>query len=130
MKPPGNGAGMLLHTPDGKLTGLSEDTSLGEFAQRCTHPVARTERFPGGVPHYAHEVCATCGCHVRWFPKPATIERRRLNSFKLAKLGMCAGLSPWEREFVASVLKRKKLSPRQSVVVDRLVAKYLEAPSP
>ena len=126
MKPPGNGPGVLLHTPDEKLTGLSEDTSPREFAQPCSHPVTRTERFPGGQPHYAHEVCATCGRHVRWFPKPATIERRKLNAFRLARLGMCSTLSPWERHFVRSVSQRKKLSRRQQAVLDRLVTQYLE----
>jgi hypothetical protein len=94
--------------------------------QACGHPVTRTERFPGGQPHYAHEVCATCGRHVRWFPKPATIERQRLNAFRLARLGMCSTLSPWERHFVRSVSHRKKLSRRQQAVLDRLVTQYLE----
>jgi hypothetical protein len=109
-----------------ELTELREGNIGSAIAQACTHPVTRTERFPGGVPHYSHEVCAMCGRHVRWFPKPATSERRRLNAFRLAGLGMCSTLSPWERHFVRSVSQRKKLSSQQQAVLDRLVTQYLE----
>jgi hypothetical protein len=89
----------------------------------CRHVATRTERFPGGKPHYAHEVCKTCGRHVRWFPKPATIERRKLNAFKLARLLMAEGLSDWERQFVKSLQRQaqKKFSPKQQAMLDRLV---------
>ena len=115
----------------GILTGEAEDKSGYSFAQvrhqPCTHPVTRTERFPGGVPHYSHEVCAMCGRHVRWFPKPQTIERRRLNAFRLAKLAMCSYLSAWARGFVRSVSQQEKVSPKQQTIIDRLSATHLEA---
>jgi hypothetical protein len=118
--------GALLHAPISEKLGRAQYKGAKVFAQTCAHPVTRTERFPGGQPHYAHEVCATCRRHVRWVPKPATSERRRLNAFRLAGLGMCSTLSPWERHFVRSVSQRKKLSSQQQAVLDRLVTQYLE----
>ena len=126
--PPGNGEGPRGSGPTPEeLTRRGEDKSVFCVAQPCTHPVTCTERFPGGVPHYSHEVCAMCGRHVRWFPKPQTIERRRLNAFRLAKLAMCSSLSAWERGFVRSVSQQKKVSPKQQAIIDRLSATHLEA---
>ena len=132
--PPGNANAPLAKGRRENLTGQAEDKSGCSFAQvrhqPCTHPVTRTERFPGGVPHYSHEVCAMCGRHVRWFPKSATIERRRLNALRLARLGMCSTLSPWERQFVRDVSQQRKLSPKQSALVERLAVQHLEAKAP
>ena len=129
MKPPGNGPGVLLHTPDGKLTGLSQDTSLREFTQPCTHPVTRSERFPGGMPHYSHEVCVACGGHLRWHPKPQNVERRKLIAAYLARLAMCSTISSWERTFIRSVSEQRKLSPKQLAIIDRIASQHLEAVS-
>jgi hypothetical protein len=52
------------------------------------------------------------------------------NAFRLAKLAMCDRLSTWERGFVASVAKQKKLSPKQLAVLERLVRQYLEGGAP
>jgi len=126
--PPGNGEGPRGSGPTPEeLTRRGEDKSGFCVAQPCTHPVTRTERFPGGVPHYSHEVCAMCSRHVRWFPKPQIIERRRLNAFRLAKLAMCSSLSAWERGFVRSVSQQEKVSPKQQTIIDRLSATHLEA---
>jgi hypothetical protein len=76
-----------------KLTGLAEDNCGQHFAQACTHPATRTERLPDGSWHYARLTCAICGRFLRWLPRPETIERQKLNAFKLAKLAMCEGLS-------------------------------------
>jgi hypothetical protein len=123
--PPEKGKG-ALQAPIPKLNQLTT-TVVRLPLQPCAHPVTRTERFPGGQPHSTHEVCATCGRHVRWFPKPATIERRKLNAYKLARLSLAEGLSDWERSFLKSIGARKKLSPKQQAVFDKLCAKYLEA---
>jgi len=109
-----------------KLTGLPEDKAGSGFAQGCTHPATRTERLPDGSWHYARLTCVACGRFLRWLPKPQTIERRTLNSFRLARLAMCPDLSDWERRFVGDVLKLAKLSPRQQVLVERLCTQYLE----
>ena len=82
--------------------------------------------MPDGHTHHAREVCVACGAFTRWLPRPETVERRRLNGFRLAKLGMCPRLTKWEQHFVESVSWRQKLSPRQQEIVDRLVETYLE----
>jgi hypothetical protein len=44
--------------------------------------------------------------------------------FKLAKLAMCSELSAWEQNFVRSVSRQRKLSPKQEALVERLYAQY------
>jgi hypothetical protein len=110
-----------------KLTELAEDTCGQHFTQACTHSVTRTERLPGCHRHYARLTCALCGRFLRWLPKPETVERQKLNAFRLARLGMCEGLSVWERGFVRSVSEKKHLSPKQLEIIAELVAKHLEA---
>jgi hypothetical protein len=58
-------------------------------------------------------------------PKPQTIERRRLNGCRLARLAVC-DLTSWERNFVTDVSQQKKVSRRQQAIIDELVATYLE----
>jgi hypothetical protein len=94
-------------------------------AQACEHRATVTKQEPPGATHFSREICLECGAFVRWLPKPSTIERRTLNSFCLARLGMCEGLSDWERRFVRDVSKRRKLSPRQQALVERLCEGYL-----
>jgi hypothetical protein len=79
-----------------------------------------------GYVHHARVVCAQCGTVLKWLAKPATIERRQLNAFRLAQLSMCDGLSDWERHFVESLVQQRKFSPRQQQILDRLVVEYLE----
>jgi hypothetical protein len=81
--------------------------------------------MPPGFQHHAKVICALCGRFIRWIEKPETIERRTRNAYTLARLGMCDGLSDWERAFVASISKCRTLSPKQQAVVDRLAAQYL-----
>ena len=128
--PPGNANAALAKRRREKLTGLPEDKAGSGFAQGCTHPATRTERLPDGSRHYARLTCAVCGRFLRWLPRPETIERERIDSFRLAKLSMHPGLSDWERRFVGDVLKLAKLSPRQQVLVERLCREYLEAKTP
>jgi hypothetical protein len=101
--------------------------SKNAFPQPCTHPVVRVEYLPSSHVHYAAERCDSCGAWVRWTASPKTLERRTLNAFKIAKLLMCEGLSPWQRRFVHDVSQQKKLSPKQQALVARLCATYLEA---
>jgi hypothetical protein len=103
-----------------KLAGRSESNSRSAIAQPCAHPVTRTERFPGGQPHYAHEVCVACGRHLRWHPKPRNDERRKLLAAYVARLAMCERLTNWEKGFVASVSKQRNLSPKQEAIIGRL----------
>jgi hypothetical protein len=92
----------------------------------CKHAATRVELMPQGHTHYAMETCAVCGHFIRWSAKPANVERQNLNGFKLARLGMCNQLNPWERNFVHHVSQQWKLSPRQQVLVARLCTQYLE----
>jgi hypothetical protein len=95
-------------------------------AQDCEHANTRIEQLANG-PHFGKEICTDCGRVLRWIPKPQTIERHRFNSLRLVKLAMHSGLSPFERAFVDNISKRRKLSPKQQALLDRLVRQYLEA---
>ena len=53
------------------------------------------------------------------------VERRRGNAFRVARLGMCEGLSKRERNFVRHMSQRRKFSPQEQTKFDELVAKYL-----
>ena len=59
---------------------------------------------------------------------PASLQAacERVNAFRLAKLAMHPGLSKWQRGFVHDALARRKLSPRQLRIVERMVRQYLE----
>ena len=118
MKPPGNANAALAKGRREKLTDW-------RAYHACSHSATITGRTPQGHAHYAAEYCAACGAFIRWLPKPQSVERRRLNGLKLAKLGMCSGLNAWERGFVRDVAQRRKVSPRQQSLVERLVRQYL-----
>jgi hypothetical protein len=92
----------------------------------CSHSATVTERMPEGHNHYAAERCADCGAFLRWLPKPETVERRRLNAFRLENLAMCDRLTSWERHFVRDVSQRKRVSPKQQEIIDRLCAIYVK----
>jgi hypothetical protein len=82
--------------------------------------------MPEGQVHYAAERCADCGAFICWLPRPSTIERRRLNAIKLAKLALCKGLNAWQRKFVRHVSRHSKLSPRQQATLDEIAATHLK----
>jgi hypothetical protein len=93
----------------------------------CAHSSTVTERLPEGGPHYANLRCAACAAFLKFLPKPANLERRKLNAFKLAKLQMCDGLSTWARGFIESLAKLGgKYSPKRQEVFDRLCVTYLK----
>lgn len=100
------------------------------FPQRvCKHEVTRTERLPEGHLHYAELSCVICGVHLRWLPHHRTVERQELNAFKIAKLAMRSDLNDYERGFIKSVSRQRKLSPKQQALLVRLCMQYLqEAP--
>jgi len=123
--------GACSNAPTPKLTGLPQSNSGVAIAQHvCRHGTTRVELMPQGHTHHARVICAVCGRFIHWSSKPATIERRALNAFKLARLAMRPDLSDWERRFVGDVSKLAKLSPRQQVLVERLCREYLEAKTP
>jgi hypothetical protein len=126
---------LLLTSPQDKsaraITQACDPVPLICSAQQngCAHKLTVTRYAPCGI-HFAKEVCLQCGAFIRWLPRPQTLERQRLNAFRLAKLAMCDRLSTWERGFVASVAKQKKLSPKQLAVLERLVRRYLGGGAP
>ena len=114
----------VLHAPD------SPKLRLPHSYQRCSPSAKKIERLPAGHVHFATDRCVDCGCLLRWVPKPSTIERRILNAYRPARLGMCEGLSKWERGFVRDISQRQKLSPRQQRILAELCAKYLKEKTP
>jgi hypothetical protein len=92
----------------------------------CTHNSTKRVDTPPGSRHYKKLECANCGAFLRFLPKPETIERVRLNGYKLAQLTMCGQLDSFERQFVDSLAKagNPKLTPRQQAVFDRIHAAY------
>jgi hypothetical protein len=91
----------------------------------CEHSDTRIAIEPPGSVHFAREVCCNCDRVLRFVPKPQTVECWRFNAFRLVKLVMCDQLSPWERMFVRDVSQRRKLSPKQLAIIDRLCTQYL-----
>lgn len=132
MKSPPKREGACSNAPTPKLTGLPQSNSGVAIAQHvCRHGTTRVALMPQGHMHdHARVICAVCGRFIRWSSKPATIERQRLNAFRLARLAMRPDLTDWERRFVSDVLKLAKLSPRQQALVERLCREYLEAKTP
>jgi hypothetical protein len=118
-----------MNSPPKKRAAVLEPPKAAEPAGEyfaCTHSATRVEVMPDGHTHHAREVCVHCGAFTRWLPRPETAERRRLNGYRLARLGMCPSLNRWEANFVQSVSQCKKLSYRQQQNIDRLCAKYLD----
>ena len=127
--PPKKGGACTAHAPIPKLTtGLPQSNSGGAITQHvCRGGTTRVELMPQGHKHYAMETCAICRRFVGWLPKPETVQRQRLNAFRLARLAMRPDLTGWERQFIRSVGEKKHLSPKQQALVERLCATYLEA---
>jgi hypothetical protein len=91
----------------------------------CEHSDTRIEILAPPSVHFGKEICRNCDRVLRWIPKPTTIARQRFNAFRLIRLAMCEGLSPWERSFVRDVSQRRKFSPKQLAIINRLCAQYL-----
>jgi hypothetical protein len=124
--PPEKGTGALLEAPIPTKLNRLETTAPPAPPQACEHRATVTERLPDCHQHHTRLTCALCGRFLRWLPRPETIERERVNAFRLVRLGMCEGLSKWERSFVNHVSQQRKLSPKQAALLARLYATYLE----
>src|SRR5262245_41248363 len=115
-----------LATTSPNYSALDDDTPIfggGQFW--CNHNSTRIVIEWPGSTHFAREVCLNCDRVLRWLPKPSTVQHRRLNAYRIAKLAMCDRLSAWERSFIKSISQRQKLSPKQEAVIERLAATYL-----
>jgi len=104
--------------------GLTDDSAIVCSAQFCEHEETRIAIEPPGSVHFAREVCRNCDRVLRWLPKPQNLEHRRFNALRIARLLMSGGLSEWERKFMKSIAPLKKLSPRQTAVLDKLLEKF------
>jgi hypothetical protein len=104
---------------------------LVQSYQFCPHTATRTERMPQAHPHYAREVCTRCGAFIRWLPSPESIERRKMNMFRIAKLLASNYLDAWQRQVVESVSRlRGELSPRQEECLGRIYRRYFSEVAP
>lgn len=90
----------------------------------CEHSETRVEILAPGSVHFGKEICRNCDRVLRWVPKAASIERRSMYAFRITKLLMSFGLTSWERNFLQSVAGRRRLSPRQTAVIDKLCEKF------
>jgi hypothetical protein len=107
----------------------ADDTAFVCCAQyECEHAETRVEILPPGSLHFGKEICRNCDRVLRFVPKPATAARLTTNAFRLAKLTMISpALTPWEQQFITSISRVKKLSPRQQAVLDRIYAERTAA---
>jgi hypothetical protein len=107
--------------------GYADVTPLVYGAQQeCEHADTRIEILPPGSVHFGKEICWNCDRVLRFLPKPETVERQRMNAFRIAKLAMCNSLTNWERQFVKSIRAQRKLSPKQQAVLSKLYTERLE----
>jgi hypothetical protein len=122
---PKRGSRLMPATPS--YFGPTDDTPLICSAQEeCSHEETRIEILPPGSVHFGKEICRNCDRLLRWLPKPSTLEHRRFNALRIARLTMCNGLTSWQRKFVSDIAPLRKLSPRQQEILDELVEKFLE----
>ncbi len=93
----------------------------------CTHSATRVVIMPPPRTHYARLECASCRPFLKFLVRPESVERRKLNGFRLGKLAMRPGLNSWQRGFVDSLSKQggNKRAPQQQAVFDELCAIHL-----
>jgi hypothetical protein len=101
---------------------------IPRVALQCAHTSTTSELLPPGGQHYAKLRCSACGVFLQFLPRPENQQRRIINGYRLAKLQICAGLNPWEQEFVDSLAKicNNKFSPKQQALFDRLCLTHLD----
>jgi hypothetical protein len=97
-------------------------------ALQCAHTSTTSELLAPGGQHYAQLRCSACGAFLQFLPRPENQQRRIINRYRLTKLQTCAGLKPWEREFVDSLAKtgHYKFTPKQQSVFDQLCLIHLD----
>jgi hypothetical protein len=89
----------------------------------CSHSVIQTV-FTPELQHFAKEVCADCGAFLRWLPKPENIERQKERQTQIEELQATGKLSAWEREFVATIIGQRTLSPKQAERFNAMLEKH------
>ena len=85
----------------------------------CTHQKTTFIPTPETI-HHGKTVCADCGAYIRFEKKPETVEREKRNAERIKQLQSIPTLSEWEKGFVESVSKQRKLSPKQQEFLDKI----------
>jgi len=88
----------------------------------CLHNRKQLELTPNG-PHYGKLICLDCGAFAGWAPKPETIERAKTNLAIFERLRAVV-LTDWEKEFLLSVEKQGRLSPKQQACLDKIAKQH------
>ena len=83
-------------------------------------------RMTKGHPHYAALKCGQCDRFLDWMPIPGTEGKRRDTSARVNRLLKLSSLTQWEKDFLASIAKQKKLSPKQQETLAKIEAKVGE----
>lgn len=96
---------------------------VGKQCPSCRSTEITIVQMPKGTAHYAALRCGQCDCFLGWMQKPETEEKRRDLVVRIDKLIKAPGLTQWEKEFLLSLKKQKKLSPRQAEVLAKVEAK-------
>jgi hypothetical protein len=109
--------------------GRREELTSERGYHACTHTATFTQQEPPGRTHYSREICIQCGRFLRWVPRPANVEGRRLNLARVARLLTCPWLSSWETGFVRSLSRQKKFSPKQEMLLGRIYCHFFGGPA-
>jgi hypothetical protein len=56
------------------------------------------------------------------------VARRRATAYRVAKMLMAPGLTRWQIQFLSSVARQRKFSPRQTVVLERMWDEFFGGP--
>lgn len=100
-----------------------DEDAATEKCQFCNFERFTTVLMPEGHKHFAALRCGSCDGFHKWLEAPHTKEKREKRRVKISDLLKSTALSSWERGFLESVQGRKKLSPKQLEVLDRISGK-------
>lgn len=120
------------HTTDGTSIAIENKPQIAEAQSStascpsCGFERASIVRMAKGHSHYAALKCGQCDRFLDWMPKPATEGKRRDTAIKVDRLLKSLGLTQWEKGFLATIAKQKKVSPKQQETLAKIEAKVGE----
>jgi hypothetical protein len=113
-----------LESHSGKVTCV---TSIQEFkgtpCPNCGNSRINLVRMHEGCKHWAARRCSLCDCFLGWRPKPENAIKRSQQQELLSRLLESEHLTPWEHKFLQGLKGKRKVSPKQQEVLDRIEAK-------
>lgn len=112
---------MIIEEPNHGVTQAAGHPSSTE--SECDHLRTREEPVAQPSNHYRQLVCADCGTHIRYLPRPENLARYRRNNVMIEKLlAIDMTLEPWEAGFIQKIsgTRNGKLSPRQQDVLEEV----------